>query len=85
MPTLLIYNSQVINSTNNDYIKIKIWLAEHTDKWQSSLASYGPVDVYTNTAEDKYFHINVGGKIVIINYQDENKNMHQVIRKKFND
>jgi len=80
MPTQLIHNSTIINSSSNDYIKIKKLLAKYKDNWRNTLASYVPKDTYSNVAKDSYFNINISEKAIIINYKDENNKLHQLIR-----
>ncbi|WP_428738589.1 hypothetical protein [Sulfurimonas sp.] len=82
LPTELYRCNKLVNSKDKDYSELTSWLKLNQTGWQNTLVSYVPYNVYKNTEQSVYFHVNIMEESIVINYEDKNLESHQVIREK---
>ena len=78
LPKKFILCNKEINENNPEYKILKNWLISNQQGWKNTLATYAPTIYFFNTK----MTINIQTKRIIINYEDFNKNLHQLIHKK---
>lgn len=80
LPNSFEHCNRTIFKNDIEYIELKNWFEHNQKNWKNTPASYAPNNYYYSS--NPYMSINIGKKYVVINYEDSNKNPHQVIKEK---